>query len=85
MTVSSDYSPPSGRFVVMPGESRACLTFTILDDGIVEGMESLMGTLEGILNDLNVLVTAPERLTFQPRDATLNILDSDSQYYYYAP
>jgi hypothetical protein len=78
-TAGSDYTPPSGRFVVDPGESTACLTFNILNDNLVEGMESLSGRIEGIIDSLNALVTSPERITFSPRDATLNILDTDSK------
>ena len=42
-------------------------------------MESLEGTLEGIIDDLNTVVASPERITFQPRQATLSILDTDSK------
>ena len=56
--------------------------FTILDDGIVEGMEALNGNIEGIINSLNALETDPDRITFQPRDTTLNILDTDSEFNY---
>lgn len=77
--VGSDYSPPSGRFEVEAGENRACLNFTIFDDGIVEGMESIRGMLQGIIDPVtNTLITSPERITFQPDEATLNILDTDS-------
>lgn len=54
--------------------------FTILDDGTVEGTEALNGNIEGIINSLNALETAPDRITFQPRDTTLNILDTDSEF-----
>lgn len=74
----SDYSPPSDRFVIEAGETSDCLTFTIFDDGTVEGMESLTGFLEGIFNpDDNTLNTSPDRITFDPQQATLDILDTD--------
>lgn len=75
----SDYTPPSERFIVQPGQTRVCLIFTIFDDGVVEGMESINGMLEGIINSVNALVSSPDRVTFQPREATLNILDTDSK------
>ena len=75
-----DYFPPIERFVIMAGSSRACLTFVIRNDDQVEGMESLMGNLEGIITETNTLDPNPDRITFNPRDATLNILDTDSKY-----
>lgn len=63
-----------------PGESRTCLTFTIFDDDVVEGLESLTGELEGIINALNVLEASPERITFRPRVTTLNIMDTDGEF-----
>ncbi len=78
-SAGTDYFPPIERYVVPAGSTRVCLTFTILDDEQVEGMESLRGFLEGIITGVNILDPNPDRITFNPREATLNVLDTDSK------
>ena len=79
-TASLDYTPPTETYVIEAGEDRDCLQLMILDDSIFEGPEDLIGSLEGIVNQLGQLVRNPERITFDPATTMVEISDNDGMF-----
>lgn len=64
-----DYDPPNMTFMVFTCEPRQCVNITIVDDTVVESIESIAVTLEG--NDTWVIL--------DPADAQVVIHDNDGE------
>lgn len=71
-TANTDFLPQSEVLTCRPGDTRLCVSVTILNDTTLETTESFLLTME-------IVTGGVARLTLAPRQAQVCITDDDSE------